>query len=297
MIFTLPTLKYWAIHNLGFSITLMLISASMPGQSPTFKPDLYIIAIGVSEYVNYPDKKLEFADNDALEIIKKFNASGMYNKVYSFPVIDSAALRENILPLRNKLMKTHVDDQVILFFSGHGILDTTTLDFYFCTYNFDAGKAAMTGITFEEMEYLLDSIPSRKKLFLIDACHSGEVDKDALREQQPAKSVIDKNSKTFTPANFNSSQSTFDLMKEMFIDIRKSTGSTVLASSGGLSKSFEEKTWNQGIFTQAILTSLTKGITVSQLLTTVPKLVYELSFGRQFPVIRQENIEFDYPIW
>lgn len=266
-------------------------------QSTAYKPDLYIISIGVSDYINYPNKHLSYASKDAIAIIKKFDSSEMYNKVHPFLIVDTNATRSKILPLRNALMKTDVDDQVIIFFSGHGMVDTATLNFYFCTYNFDAAKPVSTGITFDEMEYLLDSIPSRKKLFLIDACHSGEIDKDAAREQQTGPSNNKSHAKTFTPTDFKSNQYVFDMMKELFVDVRKSTGSTVLASSGGLSNSFEEDAWQQGIFTHALLITLKKGITVSQLVSIIPKLVTEISSGKQSPVIREENIEFDYPIW
>lgn len=266
-------------------------------QAVDFKPDLYIIAVGVSEYTNYPSKHLEYAVNDAENIIKKFRASDMYNKVHPFLLTDSNATRGKIIPLRKVLMNSTVDDQVIIFFSGHGTIDTASLEFYFCTGNFDAAKPASTGITFNEMEYLLDSIPSRKKIFLIDACHSGELDKEAIKGKSAIANKIPDNGKPFAPLSFKTSQYTFDMMKELFVDVRKFTGSTILASSGGLDYSYEERKWGQGIFTYAILTSLTKGITIAQLVRILPESVRKLSSYKQSPVIREENIEFDYRIW
>ncbi|MCK7534736.1 MAG: aminotransferase class I/II-fold pyridoxal phosphate-dependent enzyme [Marinilabiliales bacterium] len=70
-------------------------------------------------------------------------------------------------------MKTkEVDDQVIVFASGHGLLDKNLEIFTFVLMGYRFRNPENRGISFDDMEDLLDSIPARKKLLMVDACHS-----------------------------------------------------------------------------------------------------------------------------
>src|SRR5207253_6830652 len=84
-----------------------------------------------------------------------------------------------ILKVKERLQQAKVEDQVVLFFAGHGLLDKK-LDYYFCTVDIDFREPARRGLLYEEIEGLLDGIKARKKLLLIDTCHSGELDKEDL---------------------------------------------------------------------------------------------------------------------
>ncbi len=66
---------------------------------------------------------------------------------------------------------------MIISYSGHGLL-SKDYDYYLSTYNVNFQMPEENGLAYDELENLLDSIPARKKLMLIDACHSGEVDKE-----------------------------------------------------------------------------------------------------------------------
>jgi uncharacterized caspase-like protein len=71
------------------------------------------------------------------------------------------------------------NDEVIVFFAGHGVLDAQ-LDYYLASYDMDFSNPAAKGIAYESLERLLDGIAPLKKILLIDACHSGEIDKDEV---------------------------------------------------------------------------------------------------------------------
>lgn len=63
-----------------------------------FRPNLYVLSIGISKYENY-DLQLEYTDGDALGFAKimKEQSGGIYNKVEVRELIDDKATRQNII--------------------------------------------------------------------------------------------------------------------------------------------------------------------------------------------------------
>ena len=47
-------------------------------------------------------------------------------------------------------------------------------DYYLSTYAVNFNNPEENGLPYDELENLLDGIAARKKLLLIDACHSGD---------------------------------------------------------------------------------------------------------------------------
>ena len=69
--------------------------------------------------------------NDLAKIIKE-----KYANSEIILLTDKQATKENILKLKEKLIKTGVNDKVIISLSGHGLL-SKDLDFYYATYDLD----------------------------------------------------------------------------------------------------------------------------------------------------------------
>ena len=96
---------------------------------------------------------------------------------------DEQATAANVAQLKNKLLDTHIDDIVIVAYSGHGVL-SQDLDYYLSTYNgMDFQKDPIRrGFPMTLLENLLDSILSCQKLLLMKMpAIVGSVDKDELR--------------------------------------------------------------------------------------------------------------------
>lgn len=279
------------------------------------EPHFYFIPICVSKYKQ--DKfNLEYTVKDGVDMQNMFkNADDNYQIHLDNYLFDSVATRENILGLKNKLLNTNVNDIVMLYVSGHGLLDKN-FDFYFATHDIDFNNPSERGISYEELEWLLDSIPARKKLFLMDACHSGEVDKDELRKGKGEKKKGAKSGvKIYTyRANILQNdeiqgiglQNSFELMQELFSNLNRGSGTVVISAAAGDSYAMESDEWQNGVFTYSILNGLQSGdadinndgeITVSELRTYVSKSVQELTNGLQKPTMRQENVEFDFRLW
>ena len=203
-------------------------------------------------------------------------------------------------------------DQTVLFVSGHGLLDDQ-LDFYFATHDIDFDDPAARGITYTEIEGLLRSTPSRQRLLLMDACHSGEVDKDAVTTEEPAFEKGDivvsgyqkKGGRVRKSQAQMGLQNSFNLMKELFAEVGSNSGVQVISAASGDSYALESDEWQNGVFTFSILKGLrdhaadrdgSGTIFVSELRDYVIEEVYRQTDGKQRPTVRSENIEFDFRV-
>jgi WD40 repeat protein len=288
------------------------------------KPDLHVIAMSVS---NYADKRfnLQYSVKDGKDIARMFGSvpvnSGEYNHITVDTLFNRNAVRENFFRLRQELLKTSVNDEVILFVSGHGLLDKD-LNFYFASWDMDFTDPSKRGISFDDLENLLDSIPARKKLLMVDACHSGEVDKEDTTPLLTAANVEKSQDITFRGGNIKeysfrgvdnmtatagvSLDNSFDLMQEMFTGLDKGTGTTVISAAAGKGYALESSKWNNGVFTYTIINGLRNKaadknrdhkVTVSELKDYSISKVEQLTGGKQKPTARREAIGTDWRVW
>ena len=184
------------------------------------KPDLYLIAVSVSNY-QQSEFNLKYAVKDGRDLVNAYaeNQQKQFKQIHIDTLFNRDATLQNVITLKKKLMQTDVDDHVILYVSGHGLLGDN-LDFYFASYDMDFSDPALRGISYDILEGLLDSIPARKKLFLMDACHSGEVDKEAVEgEEKLSENDITassfKKGIVLLDAPKLGLQNTFELMQEL----------------------------------------------------------------------------------
>lgn len=271
--------------------------------------NLYVISMGV---VNYKDSKqnLEYPAQDAENVIKTFGKQRKkFEHIHSFSLIDQAVSLDTLRKLKKQLLMTDPDDMVVVFYAGHGLRDVNN-DYYLGTYDTDFADPAKKGLKYEVLESLLDSIPSRKKLLMIDACHAGEIDRDETMKYQTRN--IDKAETDFRNVDLEQQlllagkQPVFEFMRSIFADVRRSTGATVLASSRGGELAAEGKVWNGGAFTYCLVEGLEKKkadenedrvIMLSELQEYLYQRVPELTGGLQTPTTRVENLNNDFRIW
>ena len=126
----------------------------------------YLFCVSVS---NYKDKKytLKYARKDGRDLVKAFQKE-FGKDIFIDTLFDERATLKNILAWKKIMEKTNVKDRVILYVSGHGLLDKN-YDFYYATYDVDFKNPADKGLAYDDIEKLLDKIPARKKLLLMDA--------------------------------------------------------------------------------------------------------------------------------
>jgi uncharacterized caspase-like protein len=225
-------------------------------------------------------------------------------------ILDNEAVRENILAARKRLAASTVDDQVVVFVAGHGMLDQN-LDYYFVTHDFDRDKPPRRGLSYDQLESLLDGIPARRKLMMMDTCHSGEVDDEAMRAPPPPPGAsgvkMTADFRTFSyGGEIQSPDRSGEVLAHLFADLRRGAGAAVISSASGAEFALESARWQNGVFTYAVLQGLTSGdadrdkdgtVQVSELRDYVVDEVHRLTRGAQTPTARRENLEFDFSVF
>ncbi len=272
------------------------------------KPDLYFISIGLS---SHKDKSfdLNYATKDAKDILAQFEESENFNSIYSKLILDKDVTIKNIKSIGNFLKTSDIDDIVIVFYAGHGVLDNN-LNYYLASHNMNFDKPAKKGIPFDFLESQLNDISPLKKIMFIDACHSGELDDEEITFSTINEGTVIKargsdsyNLKSDSNSNYNNILS---FSKMLFSDLRRGNGTSIISSAGGLELAFEGDKWQNGLFTYCLLKGLYNreadlnndgDVMLSELRRYLYSEVSQLSEGKQGPTSRMENISLDYKVW
>jgi WD40 repeat protein len=268
------------------------------------KPNLYLVSIGISDHLQ-SQYNLNFARKDAEDIHRFFSWPGpVFLNIKTKLLVDSTVTLSNIYSLSSFLSQAGPNDVVMVFIAGHGILDDN-LDYYLASYDMDFKDPAKKGIPYELFDDLLDQTKSRKKVMFIDACHSGEIDKDEVIKSEVIESEQGDIKFRFAGVDiankgpFNS----LDLAKSLFADMRLNNGTTVVSSAGGSEFAIESENWRNGAFTYCLLYGLSsnkadlnknRSITLSELQEYLLFEVNKLTNGAQTPTSRVENLDNDF---
>ncbi|HEY2761166.1 MAG TPA: WD40 repeat domain-containing protein [Pirellulales bacterium] len=260
-------------------------------QTPSRKPDLYVLAVGVSAYKD-PRLKLRYAAKDAADLVGIFQRQhARFGELKVRTICDGEATREKILAGKEFLDGSTIDDQAVVFLAGHGLLDAKR-DYYFGTTDIDMKHPAARGVSYQEIEGLLDQIPARRRLLLMDTCHSGEIETEPERAtivdnakvkrvesklNQPTTSVkpaaplaktlaaMPADATLWAPRgvdlegdepNRMTAAAARTLQNELFADLRRGCGGMVISSASGSEFAIESPSWKNGVFTFALLEGL-----------------------------------------
>jgi hypothetical protein len=281
------------------------------------KPTLYAVAMGVSEYAN-PEWNLKYAAKDATDILSRIRlkSGSSYGEVKELLLTDREVTKENLAKIREFLSKATVDDTVLMFLAGHGLLDSK-YDYYFGTSDINFETPSGKGIAFEEFDDLLAELPCLKKSLLIDTCHAGELDEDETKAlaaaqsaptgQQVAMHPVGARGMSVKPIEGARGKSEwYDRLQGLFVDLRRGSGSTILSSSAGAEYALESSEQKNGLFTYAVLEALDGkegsdankdgSVTMSELAEYVKSRVATLTNNKQTPNVRRVNLEGDFPL-
>jgi len=283
------------------SYRMPLIVNYMPAKQQ--KENTHFIGIGIDQFA---DNKynLQYSAKDIRDLSKKLKEK-YGDEIVIDTLFNENVTLNNVKALKKKLLQSTENDKIIIAYSGHGLL-SKDYDYYLSTYHVNFENPEQYGLPYDELENLLDSIPARKKLLLIDACHSGEVDKEELEKikQFAATSSTENGTKGVKPLFIQGSKklgmkNSFELMQELFVNVGRSTGATVISAAAGTQFALERGDLKNGVFTYSILEFMKDHptATLSQLKEYVNKRVPQLTKGLQVPTSRTETNTVNWSVW
>jgi hypothetical protein len=307
------------LNNAGAESLYANAEVNCTAQRPT--PTLYAVALGVSDYAN-PDWNLKYAAKDARDVLERLKAKSTKScgEVKELLLTDKQVTKESFGQIKDFLKDATIDDTVLMFVAGHGLLDSN-YDYYFGTTDIDFNNPAGKGIAFEEFDDLLAGLPSLKKSLLIDTCHAGELDEEEKTLLASAggtaaplpigngiamRSIGTRGMRVKAIEGARGASEWYDRLQGLFVDLRRGSGSTILSSSAGAEYALESSEQQNGLFTYAVLEALDGkkeadtnkdgSVQMSELVEYVKKRVAELTNNKQTPNTRRVNLEGDFTL-
>ncbi|MBR2126267.1 MAG: ankyrin repeat domain-containing protein [Akkermansia sp.] len=263
--------------------------------------NIYVVALGVSDYSD-DSLDLQYAAKDAGDIAAAF-ARETGNKTRTLVLTDKDVTRDVLSRVREFLADSQLNDRVIFYVAGHGVLDDK-LEYRFAPSGFDSERISETGISMQELAGVLQQAPARYCLLLLDTCHSGQigeadVDKLALAgvSLPPGVRAIQKRGMKVknTADILDSSRKKKRYIEDFFAMGALYRGVNIIAAAAGAEYALESGEWQNGVFASAIMQAISDKertdrnadatLSVEELQRRVQVLVQHLTGGAQKPSV------------
>jgi hypothetical protein len=249
--------------------------------SAEIRPKLYMLVVGVGNYVN-ADLALEYPAKDAADFASAMTSQKgrLYRDAEVRLLRDREASRDAVLGGLEWLKRAVTSRDVgILFMAGHGVNDETG-NYYFLPADFVLEEYKRTAVPFTEIKDTLANLAG-KALFFIDTCHSGNILGGGRR-------AVGTSHVTRVANELSSAEN----------------GVVVFSSSTGRQVSLEHKRWGNGAFTKALVEGLqgkadmnrSGRVTHRMLDVYISERVKELTQGKQTPVSQAPGGVPDFPV-
>jgi hypothetical protein len=236
----------------------------------------HIVTLGVSDYQSNEVPDLKFGVSDAAEISSLFENTST-REVRKLNLADTGVTRRALEEIRTFLASSEENDEIFVFFAGHGMLDKD-FQYVFFTHDVSLSRMAETGITIDEILGILGSTKARKRILLMDTCQSGFVgERDELELGGDAEAV---------------KREKFRFIEEMFRLPGGIRGINILGASRASEDALESPAIGGGFFTAAIREALEGGlgdldldgdVQVSELRDYLSTRVPEMTRSSEYP--------------
>ncbi|MCK4822662.1 caspase family protein, partial [bacterium] len=186
--------KYGAGNTFTFIYNLpreqsSTITQNLKGSSPAVTQETQLISrkdpmnnwaviIGISQY-QYSGQKgltnLIFADDDAKSFTRSLHNLGWSDSHIKLLINEDATQRNITIALESWLTKAGPNDQIVLFWAGHGFPDPEDPEkVYFACYDTDISIPA-TGYRMDRVRRSIEERKSKNVVLLADTCHAGKL--------------------------------------------------------------------------------------------------------------------------
>jgi hypothetical protein len=147
-------------------------------ESPIIHTKRWALIIGLSEY-KYSGQNgltnLIFADDDAKAFARALINLGWSQSHIKLLVNEEATERNIKIALESWLTKAGPNDQIVLFWAGHGFPDPEDPEkVYFACYDTDI-KIPATGYRMDRVRSILEERKTKNVVVLADTCHAGKL--------------------------------------------------------------------------------------------------------------------------
>ena len=248
---------------------------------------LHILAIGINKYKN-EGYNLNYAQSDAASVVDKLIANGgsIFKNINRFELYDEEATKENITKSFKAIAsRAKPEDVFVFYYAGHGTIDEENDNEYYLVptdvtklYG-DSKQLQAKAVSSAELKSLLTEVKSQKQMILMDACHSG----GALKNLSVRSAAADE---------------------KAIVQLARSSGVVVLASSGTKQFATEFEELKHGVFTYALMEALDGAadrngdnkLTVSEIklfiTERVPDLTKKYGGTAQYPTTYETGNDF-----
>jgi hypothetical protein len=221
------------------------------------KPNLYIIAVGVSEYAD-KNINLKYPSFDAIEVCKALGEVGrtIYDNIYASVLINQQAKKETIQQhMRETIKQAKTADTVVLYLAGHG--ETEEKAYYFLSHDADITDMPKTTLSIDEISQFVQRLSASKIAVFLDTCKSGAATK-ALGTLAMARGVEER---------------------RIIANLAKERGIAVFSAANLTQAAYEIQALGHGIFTYCMIDALKnkKGQIANNKLISISKLLGEVN--------------------
>lgn len=245
------------------------------------KRDITLLAVAVDDYDDTRLASLNFSKTDAFsfsEALQSYAKSGQ-RKLQEMAIADAQATKEKVLAEITAAVSKPGSNDIVLYFSGHGLTDQAGRLFLAVkTTNLD--DLAGTALSWTEIASATAKSSARITVVL-DACHSGEAGASMLATNDDLAGNL-----------LNASASPI----------------TILAASKGRQTSIEDGAAGGGLFTRALVDALTEqrgttdtdrngALEVSEIYRAIKSRVSGDTDGRQTPWLASSRAVGQLPVF
>lgn len=208
---------------------------------------LWLLLVGVNDYqdIGLPSLRYPALDCQGLEQSLIKATEGFPNKeiVVHHDFASKTPILKNIRESLKKIVfYSQPDDSIMLYFSGHGMLDPSTQEAVLCFSDTNQNNLLNTGLPMQELVEILSKSPAKQQLLCLDTCHSGDMALLGSGGSRDAETPL--------------SNSTPQLMSVLRQRASQSKGFCALLSCDRGQKSWEFPELGHGVFTYYLMQGL-----------------------------------------